>query len=160
MAHVLSRRLRGFFLPERGVLRAAPYAVVVGAALALAVALAFTGTLQRVEWSVYDAFMRQRARSPDPAPQVVVVAIDDPSMAEIGMPWPWPRALHAQLVDAIASQQPASIAFDMIFDLPGASEEGNAALAEAIDRAGNVVLGSDLAPTPDRHYSLVQWVDP
>jgi adenylate cyclase len=160
MAHVLSRKFRGFFLPERGVLRAAPYAVVVGAALALAVALAFTGTLQRVEWSVYDAFMRQRARQAEPAPQVVVVAIDDPSMAEIDLPWPWPRALHAQLVEAIASQQPASIAFDMIFDLPGTSEEGNAALAEAIDRAGNVVVGSDLAPTSDRHYSLVQWVDP
>jgi adenylate cyclase len=49
--------------------------------------------------------MRLSARSAEPAPDVVVVGIDDPSLAEIGLTWPWPRALHAQLVDAIAAQR-------------------------------------------------------
>ncbi len=160
MARVLGRRLLAFFLPERGVLHAAPYAAVVAGAIALAIALSLTGTLQRVEWSVYDAFMRVSVRSAAPVPDVVVVGIDDPSLAEIGLAWPWPRALHAQLVDALAAQRPASIAFDMIFDSPGASEEGNAALAGALRRAGGVILGSDLAPTTDVGYSIVQWVDP
>jgi adenylate cyclase len=160
MARVLIQRLRDFFIPDRGVLRPAPYGVIVAGAIALAMTLSLTGTLQRVEWSVYDAFMRFSVRSAAPAPGVVVVGIDDPSLAEIGLAWPWPRALHAQLVDAIAAQRPASLAFDMVFDSPGASEDGNTALAGALRRAGRVILGSDLAPTTDVGYSIVQWVDP
>ena len=160
MASVLAGRLRAFFLPERGVVHVAPYIVVAAGGIALGIVIVLTGPFQRLEWAVYDAFMRLSARSAEPAPDVVVVGIDDPSLAEIGLTWPWPRALHAQLVDAIAAQRPASIAFDMIFDSPGASEDGNAAFAEALRRAGKVILGNDLAPTTDRGYSIVQWVDP
>lgn len=160
MASVLIHRVRLFFLPERGALHPAPYAVVVAAAMALTTALALTGPLQRVEWAVYDAFIRLGARSNTPAPDVVVVAIDEPSFAEIGLQWPWPRGLHAQLIDAIAAERPASIVFDILFDAPGASAAGDEALADAVRRAGNVVLGSDLAPIEDRNYSVTVWSDP
>ena len=160
MASVLAGRLRAFFLPERGVVHAAPYAVVAAGGIALGIVIVLTGPFQRLEWAVYDAFMRRATRAADPASGVVVVAIDELSFAEIGMPWPWPRALHAQLVESIAAQRPASIAFDVIFDVPGAVPEGDTAFAAALRGAGNVVLGADRAPIEERNYSVIQWADP
>ena len=161
MAVLLSgTRVRAFFFPEHGRLRAAPLAAVAAIGGALGLALAMSGPIQRVDWSVYDAFMRWATRRPDPAPNVVVVAIDELSFAEIGQPWPWPRALHARLIESIAAQHPASIAFDIVFEGEGAAPESDAALAGAIAAAGNVVLGADLAPIEDRNYAVVQWSDP
>jgi adenylate cyclase len=151
--------LRAFFLPERGHLRPGPYGVVAAAGIALGLALVTTGPLQRLEWAAYDAFMRRAAENV-PAPGIVVVAIDEPSFAEIGLPWPWPRAMHAQLIDQIAAQRPASIGIDIIFDVPGTQPDGDAELAAAIARAGNVVLGADLAEIQDRAYALTQWSEP
>jgi adenylate cyclase len=153
-------RLRAFFLPEHGRLRAAPLAAVAAAGAALGLALALSGPLQRLDWSVYDGLMRWASRRPDPAPGVVVVAIDELSFAEIGQPWPWPRALHARLIESIAAQQPASIVFDIVFEGESAAPQGDAALARAMAEAGNVVLASDLAPIEDRNYAVVQWSDP
>ncbi len=42
-----------------------------------------------------------------------VVEIDEKSLAALGQ-WPWPRTLLAQLVSAIAQQQPAAIALDIL----------------------------------------------
>ena len=156
----MARRLRNFFLPERGVLRPAPYAAVAAAGLVLSLAVALTGPGQRVEWDTYDSFMRAATRVPDPAPGIVVVALDEPSFAEIGLAWPWPRALHAELVESIAAQGPASVAVDILFEGPGASADGDAALAFAIRQAGNVVLASDLVRIHDRNYSILQPSDP
>ena len=48
---------------------------------------------------------------------VVVVAIDDASLASLGQ-WPWPRSRLAELVDRIQAQHPAAIAFDAVFPEP------------------------------------------
>ncbi|MFI4981796.1 MAG: CHASE2 domain-containing protein, partial [Nevskiales bacterium] len=48
---------------------------------------------------------------------VIVVAIDDASLAALGQ-WPWPRSRLAELVDRIAAQHPAAIAIDAIFAEP------------------------------------------
>ncbi|PWT82768.1 MAG: adenylate/guanylate cyclase domain-containing protein [Blastocatellia bacterium] len=157
---VLVDRVRTFFLPEHGGVRAAPAAVIAAAGLALGLLVAGSGPLQRLDWAAYDAFMRVATGAPSPAPNLVVVAIDELSFAEIGQPWPWPRALHAKLVEAIAKQQPASIAMDIVFQGAGAATEGDEALARSVKAAGNVLLAADLAPIEDRNYSVVQWSDP
>jgi len=77
---------------------------------------------------------------------IVVVAIDDRSLAEIGN-WPWDRAKHAALIDELATHDPALIAVDILF-LEPVSEAGDTRLARAIDRAGNVVLPHTFGPAP------------
>ncbi|MCA1651923.1 MAG: adenylate/guanylate cyclase domain-containing protein, partial [Acidobacteria bacterium] len=153
-------RLRAFLLPERGVLLPRPYATVAAAGVVLGVVLGFTEPVQRVEWNLYDLYARRLARNRDPAPGIVVVAIDEPSFTEVGLPWPWPRSLHGTLIDALAAGGAKTIAFDILFDVPAASPDDDAALAEAMRRAGNVVLASDQAVIDDRSYSLTQWSDP
>lgn len=153
-------RLRTFLFPDRGVLLRAPYVTVATAAIVVGVLIAFAPPLLRVEWNLYDLYLRRLARDANPAPSVLVVAIDEPSFAEIGLPWPWPRSLHATLVDRLVEGGARTIAFDVLFDASASNPEDDAALADAMQRAGNVILATDLASIDDRNYSLTQWTDP
>ncbi|ASY65358.1 Adenylate cyclase (plasmid) [Sinorhizobium sojae CCBAU 05684] len=95
---------------------------------------------------VYDYFSTFR-RPALPADGPVIVAIDEPSMAEIGSQWPWPRALHARLIEALRGAGARAIAFDIVFAEPAAAEN-DAALATAL--GPDVVLAGDqsLIETP------------
>ncbi|MBI5886243.1 MAG: CHASE2 domain-containing protein, partial [Deltaproteobacteria bacterium] len=83
-----------------------------------------------------DAMLVVRGPAPAP-PQVVIVAIDEKSINELGR-WPWSREVTAGLVAAL---KPARVAaLDIVF-----SERQNApadsTLAASIKSAGNIVLG-------------------
>lgn len=68
-----------------------------------------------------DLFVRQQAQGLQPDPDIVVVDIDDASLArmqQIAGNWPWPRSVHGELVRGIAKQQPAAIVFDILFSEP------------------------------------------
>jgi CHASE2 domain-containing sensor protein/tRNA A-37 threonylcarbamoyl transferase component Bud32 len=72
---------------------------------------------------------------------VIIAAIDDASVATLGR-WPWPRKKIAELIEYLSQAGAKIIAVDLTF-LPTESERlsGNdRVLAEAIERAGNVVL--------------------
>lgn len=157
---VVPGRLRAFLFPERGVLLPGPYAVVAAAGIALGIAVAVTEPLDRVEWALYDQYAGIAARGAPPAPGIVVIAVDEPSFAEIGLPWPWPRSVHATLVDQLAAAGARTIAFDILFDVPASNPEDDARFAASIRRAGTVVLACDRALVEDRGYSLTQWTEP
>lgn len=95
-------------------------------------------SLDRVNHIVQDAGLRWVAR-PTPA-NIVIVAIDDASIAAIGR-WPWRRALHAELISRISAQQPLALGMDVLFneedlDYP----QDDVLLADALSRSGRVVL--------------------
>jgi adenylate cyclase len=152
--------LRAFFVPDRGILLPRPYAVVAALGAALGLGLAMSDPGQRLEWNLYDRFTRSAATNRPPAPDLVVIAIDEPSFAEIGMQWPWPRSLHAALIDQLVRGGARTIAFDIIFDVPATNTEDDGEFADAIRRAGNVILGADHAVVEDRGYALTQWNEP
>jgi len=163
MARVLTgagAALRRFFFPDRGVLQPRPYAVVAAIGLAVGLALAFSDQTQRLDWNLYDRSVSLATRDAEPAPGIVVVAIDEPSFGEIGLQWPWPRRLHAALIDRLTRGGARTIVLDILFDVPAANPEDDAALIDAVGRAGNVVLATDLATVEDRTYSVTQWVEP
>ncbi|MBD9373519.1 CHASE2 domain-containing protein [Rhizobium sp. ARZ01] len=79
----------------------------------------------------------------DPAPPVdspIVVAIDEPSLAEINVQWPWPRDIHARLIAALRAAGAKAIGLDIIFAEPSTPER-DAALAEVL--GPDVVLAGD-----------------
>ncbi|HEX9627466.1 MAG TPA: adenylate/guanylate cyclase domain-containing protein [Acidiferrobacterales bacterium] len=84
-----------------------------------------------------------RLRGPQPAPaEAVVVTIDRESARALdlpNLPRKWPRALHGALVDRLVEAGAAVIVFDIIFTEPR-EPDGDRVLAEAVRRAGNVVL--------------------
>src|SRR5690606_14942932 len=84
---------------------------------------------------------------------VVIVAIDDASFRELQLQWPWPRAVHADLVDALAEMGASVIAFDVLFLEPSRfGPEDDARLAEAAARAGNVIFGHKLTHIVDQQF--------
>jgi EAL domain-containing protein (putative c-di-GMP-specific phosphodiesterase class I)/CHASE2 domain-containing sensor protein len=71
--------------------------------------------------------------------QIVVVAVDDKSIAEIGQ-WPWPRSTHAQLLDRLTQSGAKHVYFDITFRSKSSTED-DSRFAAALDRArGEVSL--------------------
>ncbi len=78
----------------------------------------------------------------NPETEVMVVAIDRKSAKALNLPaapHKWPRSLHAQLLETLSAYKPAVVAFDLIFHDPQ-SPSSDQAFAEAIRKAGNVIL--------------------
>lgn len=68
-----------------------------------------------------DFFVRQVAQKLSPDPDIVIVDIDEASLAamqDTAGSWPWPRAVHGELLQGIARQQPRAIVFDILFSEP------------------------------------------
>jgi len=80
--------------------------------------------LHIVEFNLYDQHFRLRGSRP-PNPQVVIVAIDEASLAAMGR-WPWPRPTLARLVQRLDEAGAASIAFDVLLNEPEISDEHKA----------------------------------
>ena len=106
-------------------------------------ALAITGKvlfgidpLQPLEYGVYDSMSRLRQRKA--ATQIIIVAIDDKSVQNIGS-WPWPRSYHAQIANSLTMAGADRVAFDVDFS-SHSTQPGDAALAEALAAADNPVL--------------------
>ncbi|TXF97920.1 CHASE2 domain-containing protein [Massilia arenae] len=71
------------------------------------------------EW-LRDAFLRLQV-SDDPEPRILVVDIDEASLAELG-PWPWPRERLAHLVEILLADYAArGVALDIV--LPSNSDD-------------------------------------
>ena len=89
--------------------------------------------------STYDAMVRARMLAPAPDPRIVVVDIDEASLARMGREfgrWPWPRDTLATVLEHIERQQPAAVVWDMLFsDADRLSPGGDAAFDQAAKRS-------------------------
>jgi len=69
--------------------------------------------------------------------KVIIVAIDDKSLEQLGNFSSWPRSFHAQLLAELEKTGARVIVFDILFSEPTADDEG---FATSIKEAGNVIL--------------------
>jgi adenylate cyclase len=123
-----------------------------------AAAIATTPVWQSFEARLFDALLV--LADPGASAPITIVGIDEPSFAELQQQWPWPRTLHARLIDALAAEGAAVIGMDVVFAEPSAVPGADAALAEAIARAGNVVLGAEEKLEEDAHVARHLVVEP
>ena len=95
------------------------YFFLVVAVLAAATALRILDPffLQALRLIAFDSYQRLEPQAYDPAMPVRIVDIDEDSLAHIGQ-WPWPRTTVARLVDQLAAQGAAAVAFDILFAEP------------------------------------------
>ena len=103
------------------------YVLLVGAVIVASLALRVwdPSPVARLRALVFDAYQRVDPRSFDPALPVRIVDIDEESLHKIGQ-WPWPRTVLARLVDKLAQEGAAAIAFDMVFPEPDRMSPANA----------------------------------
>ncbi|WP_027834386.1 EAL domain-containing protein [Maritalea myrionectae] len=66
--------------------------------------------------------------------KIVIVAIDPASLEEVGQ-WPWPRRVHAQIIDGLIEYQVDEIALDIDLSQPSNALD-DLRLTEALGRAG------------------------
>jgi adenylate cyclase len=82
-----------------------------------------------------------------PRDDVVLVLIDDTTSRELPVRFPFPRSLHARVIDAVNRDGAKTIAYDVEFLQPTKpSEDG--ALIDAVARAPNKVVLADSQPDP------------
>ncbi len=74
-----------------------------------------------------------------PNPDIVIVAIDEKSVNEIGR-WPWSRSTMSKLVDKFYQYDVKTAVFDIVFSEPE-SAKSDSALGKSIKESNNVVLG-------------------
>lgn len=104
----------------------------------LAMVISFTGVLSRLDNLIFD-IGQKLYQSPPPA-DVIVVAIDENSLAQLGR-WPWSRKTHADLLNRLKLEKPSAIGLDIVFSEADKTDlTADTALANAVQTAGNVVL--------------------
>lgn len=104
----------------------------------LAMVISFTGVLSRLDNLIFD-IGQKLYQSPPPA-DVIIVAIDENSLAQLGR-WPWSRKTHADLLNRLKLEKPSAIGLDIVFSEADKTDlTADTALANAVQTAGNVVL--------------------
>ena len=109
--------------------------------------------VRNIELDTYDRRVAATARPVAPAGGIALVLIDNDSLRRmeplVGR-WPWPRLVHATVIDYLAAAGAKVIAYDILFaerdlrkfmvgDTEWTGEESDAALVESTRKAGNVV---------------------
>ncbi|MEQ1629544.1 MAG: CHASE2 domain-containing protein, partial [Gallionella sp.] len=94
-------------------------------ALALALLVALNSVtldlFSSLDHALSDVFVRKVAAHLKPDPDIVIVDIDERSIAamqDVAGSWPWPRSVHGELLEGIAKQEPKAIVFDILFSEP------------------------------------------
>ena len=137
------------------------FAAGLGLGIGAAVLASLAGLVPIVstlEWKLYDQRVRWASDPASARPDIVLVNIDELSVRRleplVGR-WPWPRLVHADVIDFLADAGAKVIAFDVLFterdrragfdvgDATWSGAESDRALAESVQRAGNVVVLAD-----------------
>lgn len=103
-----------------------------------------------------DAMQRRQALAEHPDPDILLLEIDEDSIRKLGQVyghWPWPREVHAQLLEALEGAGVRAVVYDVLFLEPDVYRPGGDAwFKEVIDAQDNVFLAMQrLDPSNDRH---------
>jgi len=115
-----------------------------GLLAAIAIGLAFClishfNLLHGIHLQSSDFLYRATDSNPgaDPDQKIVIVAVDDESLDQLGRFSSWPRDFHAELINVLAEAGARLIVFDVLFSEPAPDDDE---LAATIKQAGNVIL--------------------
>ena len=153
--------------------RKAVAGLLIGVCAAFSV-IAFTnlGAFRTVELKTYDWRLSHTADPSTARKDIALVEIDEYSLRNLepnAGRWPWPRIVHATLIDYLRRGNPALIVYDVnfaeadrrSFEIAGqtmAGQDSDQALAEAIRNAGNVILLADATFEGDQQGKYT-WAD-
>ena len=136
--------------------------LLVGAGLGLAaalvaIALGRLSFVQTIELKTYDWRMRATADPAGARADIVLVEIDEQSIRTLAPyfgRWPWPRTVHAHLLQFLTRARPRAVLYDILFGEPDRTtftigddkwtgEQSDQDLADAARRLGSVFFVGD-----------------
>ena len=90
---------------------------------------------------------------------IFIVKIDDKSLQELGV-FPWPRGLHANMIQLLDAVKPKVIGYDVSFPNRSASSEQDALLSTALQNVQTpVVLAQELRKFTDEKGQIVAQIN-
>lgn len=98
--------------------------------------------------TIFDIF-RYIKKQPPPVHEIVTIEIDEQTLITIAKKWPWDRIFFADIIEKIAGYNPRAIGIDITFFGESTNLEEDARLADAIKKAGNVILPSFITEEGD-----------
>lgn len=116
-------------------------AIVLNVVLLVAVYMIYqSNSLWKFDNLLFDYSMKQSADHVE-NPRIIVVNIDDASLAELGR-FPWDRAIYAPFLANMNQEGniPKAIAFDIVFGEASENPDSDMAFAEALAAYPNVIL--------------------
>jgi len=116
--------------------------LAVVALLSAAIALTAWGTGLLRSQELHSVDQRFQIRGTEATPDdIVVVDIDGATFSDLNEQWPFPRSLHARVIDQLRKAGAGVVAFDVQFTEPSEPKEDNALIA-AVGRIGGMVLST------------------
>ncbi|MGB2852588.1 MAG: CHASE2 domain-containing protein, partial [Solirubrobacterales bacterium] len=88
-----------------------------------------------------------------PPDELIVVGIDDDTFSDLELQFPFPRSLHAKVVDELVADRAAVIAYDVQFTEPTSRREDNA-LVRAVWSAPAITLATTEVTRRGEHRVL------
>ncbi|MDI6642245.1 MAG: CHASE2 domain-containing protein, partial [Elusimicrobiota bacterium] len=90
--------------------------LLIGSVISIIILILYLTSVQffeGLEFKLYDLRAKLRTAK-KPSERIVIVTIDDYSIANIGR-WPWPRAIIAGLLETISQFEPEVIGLNILF---------------------------------------------
>lgn len=108
----------------------------------------------------YDLVIKNRLLKPAPDPDIVIVDIDEKSLAAMAKEygrWPWPRQVLGEFLEHLVQQQPAAVVFDILFSDPDVfNPDSDTYLNEALAGTDLAFLASLRLPAKDDALSQLR----
>lgn len=92
---------------------------------------------------LYDAWLSTQT-SP-PSSDILIIEIDEPSLQWLGR-WPWPREVHARLIEKLDAAGASAIVLDILLTESSREPKQDKRLVQAMESHGNVYLPLALLP--------------
>lgn len=130
------------------------------------ISLFFIGFWGRIESSEMlsnawlDFLYSARTSTGNTTDDIVIVVVDEPSFKALDKKWPWPRRMHAKLVNNLSKSGAKAVVFDILFPEPSRNPEDDHLFAQALKNAGNVALGIFSSRTQRKGYVQSITVEP
>ncbi len=105
--------------------------------LSLTALLMWSDATHKLDRLLHDSWVRFNQRVPPE--NVVIAAIDPPSLRQIGR-WPWPRDVQALLYEKLASYEAGAVVADVLYTEPDADAAIDKQLSDAIALQQLIIL--------------------
>lgn len=107
--------------------------------------------IQDVDWALQDQFIQLKAKQREASTEILVIDIDDSSLVGLGGvlgKWPWPRSVHAEILEYLQAQSPKAVVFDILFTEPDIYRpDSDAYFSEVLSKNSNNFLAIATQPT-------------
>ena len=110
--------------------------------------------MQSLERKAYDLGVLASSRTP--SDKIAVIAIDEQSIANLGR-WPWPRAIHAKMLDVLAAGHAKVIGYTAFFFEPQV-DAGLDYIYKIAELLGNSTLKDTTDPVQQAELAQLECV--